>query len=121
MDSRGYRIFRIVNTVVLIGVVIVTLYPFLNIVARSLSDEAYILAGKVNIVPRGFDLTAYELVMSDSLFWTNYRNTLVYTVVATLISIVLTTCYAYVLSKPQLKGRGSSSASRCSPCSSPGA
>jgi len=96
----------VVNAIVLTGVVIVTLYPFVNIVARSLSDEAYIIAGKVNLVPRGFDLTAYELVMSDSMFWTNYRNTLVYTVVATLISIVLTTCYAYVLSKPQLKGRG---------------
>ncbi|MEU7750554.1 carbohydrate ABC transporter permease [Micromonospora sp. NPDC049101] len=106
MDSRGYRIFRIVNTVVLIGVVVVTLFPFLNIVARSLSEEAYIITGKVSIVPRGFDLTAYKLLMSDGLFWTNYRNTVVYTVVATLISIVLTTCYAYVLSKPQLKGRG---------------
>jgi putative aldouronate transport system permease protein len=105
-DSRGYRIFRIVNTVVLLGVVVVTLYPFLNIVARSLSEEAYIIAGKVSIVPRGFDLTAYKLLMSDAMFWTNYRNTVVYTVVATLISIVLTTCYAYVLSKPQLKGRG---------------
>ncbi|RKN39677.1 carbohydrate ABC transporter permease [Micromonospora endolithica] len=106
VDSRGYRIFRVVNAVVLTLVVILTLYPFVNIVARSLSDEAYLLAGKVNVVPRGFDLTAYRLVMSDPLFWTNYRNTVVYTVVATLISIVLTTCYAYVLSKPQLKGRG---------------
>ncbi|MER7591715.1 carbohydrate ABC transporter permease [Micromonospora sp. NPDC127501] len=105
VDSRGYRIFRIVNTVVLIGVVVVTLFPFLNIVARSLSEEAYIITGKVSIVPRGFDLTAYKLLMSDAMFWTNYRNTVVYTVVATLISIVLTTCYAYVLSKPQLKGR----------------
>ncbi|MEU8153043.1 carbohydrate ABC transporter permease [Micromonospora sp. NPDC048986] len=105
VDSRGYRIFRVVNTIVLLGVVVVTLYPFLNIVARSLSEEAYIIAGKVTIFPRGFDLTAYKLLMSDAMFWTNYRNTVVYTVVATLISIVLTTCYAYVLSKPQLKGR----------------
>ncbi|MGW3888033.1 carbohydrate ABC transporter permease [Micromonospora chokoriensis] len=105
VDSRGYRIFRIANTIVLLGVVFVTLYPFLNIVARSLSEEAYILAGKVTIVPRGFDLTAYKLLMSDGMFWTNYRNTVVYTVVATLISIVLTTCYAYVLSKPHIKGR----------------
>ncbi|MEU8424161.1 carbohydrate ABC transporter permease [Micromonospora sp. NPDC048835] len=104
-DSRGYRIFRVVNTVVLLGVVVVTLYPFLNILARSLSEEAYIIAGEVTIVPRGFDVTAYKLLMSDAMFWTNYRNTVVYTVVATLISIVLTTCYAYVLSKPQLKGR----------------
>ncbi|MBB5826833.1 carbohydrate ABC transporter permease [Micromonospora carbonacea] len=104
--TRGYRIFQAVNAVILTGVVIVTLYPFVNIVARSLSDEAYIIAGRVNLVPRGFNLTTYKLVMSDALFWTNYRNTVVYTVVATVISIVLTTCYAYVLSKPRLKGRG---------------
>jgi putative aldouronate transport system permease protein len=104
--TRGYRVFQAVNAVLLTGVVVVTLYPFVNIVARSLSDESYLIAGKVNLVPRGFNLTAYKLIMSDSMFWTNYRNTVVYTVVATAIAIVLTTCYAYVLSKPQLRGRG---------------
>ena len=114
--------FQVVNAVVLTGVVVVTLYPFVNIVARSLSDEAYIIAGKVSLVPRGFNLTAYQLVMSDSMFWTNYRNTVVYTVVATLISIVLTTCYAYVLSKTAAQGAWRrSSVSPCSPCSSPAA
>lgn len=103
--SRGYRVFQVVNAVILTGVVLVTLYPFVNIVARSLSDEAEIIANRVNLVPRGFDVTAYQLVMSDSMFWTNYRNTVVYTAVATLISVVVTTCYAYVLSKQQLKGR----------------
>ncbi|WP_207921496.1 carbohydrate ABC transporter permease [Micromonospora sp. KC721] len=104
--TRGYRVFQAINGVILTGVVVVTLYPFLNIVARSLSDEAYIIAGRVTLVPRGFDLTSYRLIMSDAMFWTNYRNTVVYTVLATTIALVLTTCYAYVLSKPQLKGRG---------------
>lgn len=103
--TRGYRIFQAVNGVVLTVVVIVTLYPFVNIVARSLSDESEIIAGRVNLVPRGFDLSAYEVVTSDPMFWTNYRNTVVYTVVSTFIAIVLTTCYAYVLSKKHLKGR----------------
>lgn len=103
--SRGYRIFQVFNAVILTGVVIVTLYPFINVVARSLSDEAEIIAGRVNLLPRGFNLTSYKLVMSDPMFWTNYRNTVLYTVVATVISMVLTTCYAYVLSKRHLKGR----------------
>ncbi|MFY1705717.1 MULTISPECIES: carbohydrate ABC transporter permease [Micromonospora] len=103
--TRGRRVFQLVNGIVLTGVVIVTLYPFVNIVARSMSEEAYLIAGQVNLVPRGFDLTAYRLVMADAMFWTNYRNTVVYTVLATAIALVLTTCYAYVLSKPQLRGR----------------
>ncbi|MFV2011458.1 MULTISPECIES: carbohydrate ABC transporter permease [unclassified Micromonospora] len=105
-DTRGYRIFQAANGIILTGVVIVTLYPFVNIIARSLSDEGYIRSGQVNIIPRGFNLDTYRLVISDSMFWINYRNTVVYTVTATVISIVLTTCYAYVLSKKDLKGRG---------------
>ncbi|MFG1649414.1 carbohydrate ABC transporter permease [Micromonospora sp. NPDC049275] len=103
--SRGYRVFQACNAIVLTIVVVVTLYPFVNVVARSLSDEQYIIGGKVNLVPLGFNLDTYRLVLNDSLFWTNYRNTVFYTVVATAISIVLTTCYAYVLSKKHLRGR----------------
>jgi putative aldouronate transport system permease protein len=104
--SRGYRVFRAVNAVVLTGVVVVTLYPFVNILARSFSGERYVRSGQVSLWPRGFNLTTYQRVLADSTFWVSYRNTVVYTVVATLISMVLTTCYAYVLSKRQLRGRG---------------
>ncbi len=104
-DSRGYRVFQVVNTVILLGVVAVTLYPFANIIAQSFSDESFIRRGEVNLLPKGFNTTTYELVMSDELFWRNYQNTVVYTVVATVIAMVLTTCYAYVLSKHELRGR----------------
>jgi putative aldouronate transport system permease protein len=104
-DTRGYRMFQVVNTIVLLGVVFVTLYPFVNIVAQSFSDETYIRSGQVNLLPRGFNTTTYQLVMSDGLFWRNYGNTVVYTAVATFIAIVLTTIYAYVLSKHELRGR----------------
>ncbi|MFJ7996217.1 carbohydrate ABC transporter permease [Streptomyces sp. NPDC096310] len=103
--SRGYRAFQAVNGLVLTGVVTVTLYPFVNIIARSLSAEDRIRAGQVNLLPEGFNLTTYRLVVSDGMFWRNYGNTVLYTVVATVIAMVLTTCYAYVLSKQHLKGR----------------
>ncbi len=103
--TPGRQVFRVVNAVVLAGVVLVTLYPFVNIVARSLSDEFAIRAGKVNLLPVGFTFHTYGFVASDPTFWTNYRNTVVYTVVATAIAMIMTTCYAYVLSKRHLKGR----------------
>ncbi|MFE2938011.1 carbohydrate ABC transporter permease [Streptomyces sp. NPDC059255] len=104
--SRGYRVFQGVNGLILTGVVAVTLYPFVNIIARSLSAEDRIRAGQVSLLPEGFNLTTYRLVVSDGMFWRNYGNTVLYTVVATVVAMVLTTCYAYVLSKRQLKGRG---------------
>jgi len=99
-------VFRVVNVTVLILVMITMLYPFLMIVAQSFSSDTAIRSGHVNIFPVGFNLTTYRLVMGDAAFWTDYRNTVVYTAVATLIAIVLTTCYAYVISKKHLRGRG---------------
>ncbi|MBS2964873.1 carbohydrate ABC transporter permease [Actinocrinis puniceicyclus] len=104
--GRGYRVFQVVNALVLTGVVVVTLYPFINILAQSFSSEHAIETGRVNLIPHGLNLTTYKTVMSDSMFWRNYRNTVEYTAAATFVSMVLTTCYAYVLSKKQVKGRG---------------
>jgi putative aldouronate transport system permease protein len=103
--TRGYRVFQGINALALSVVVVLTLYPFVNILARSLSNETEIRGGRVNLLPRGFNLETYQHVMSDSTFWINYRNTVFYTVTGTAISLVLTTCYAYVLSKRQLRGR----------------
>ncbi|MET9352598.1 carbohydrate ABC transporter permease [Streptomyces sp. NPDC006617] len=104
--TRGYRVFQGVNGLILTGVVVVTLYPFLNIVARSFSGERQIRAGDVTLWPKGFNLTTYKIVFQDGTFWRNYGNTVFYTVVSTAVAMVLTTCYAYVLSKKHLKGRG---------------
>ncbi|TQJ56338.1 carbohydrate ABC transporter membrane protein 2 (CUT1 family) [Streptomyces sp. SLBN-115] len=104
--TRGYRVFQGVNGVILTLVVLVTLYPFVNIIARSFSGERQIRAGEVTLWPEGFNLTTYRIVFQDSMFWRNYGNTVLYTVVSTVIAMALTTCYAYVLSKRNLKGRG---------------
>ena len=103
--TRAYRVFRVVNVIILALVVAAVLFPFLNVLAQSFSGEKYIDAGQISIWPRGWNVTTYEHVMSDPLFWTNYRNTVVYTAVATAVAMALTTCYAYVLSRKQLRGR----------------
>lgn len=104
-ESSSYRIFRVFNVALLIIIIIVTLYPFANIIAQSFSSESFINAGKVNLVPRGFNIATYQVIMQDSTFWRNYANTVIYTVVATIISMVLTTTFAYALAKHDLKGR----------------
>jgi len=104
-QGRGYQAFRVINAIILFLVVAAVLYPFLNVVAQSFSSERFIDAGQVNLWPRGWNVTTYEHVMSDPLFWSNYRNTVFYTVVGTAVAMVVTTTYAYVLSKKHLRGR----------------
>ncbi len=105
-ESTSYKAFKVFNVTFLLVVVFVTLYPFVNIIAQSFSSQDAIAAGKVNLFPVGFNTVTYAAVAGDAMFWRNYGNTVLYTVVATAISMVLTTCYAYVLSKKHIKGRG---------------
>ena len=104
-DSTGYKVFRVFNITALLMIVFVTFYPFLNMVAQSFSSEGNISAARVNLIPLGFNIETYKIVMGNALFWTSYKNTVIYTVVGTLISLVLTTTFAYAISKRHLKGR----------------
>ncbi|WP_299090508.1 carbohydrate ABC transporter permease [uncultured Metabacillus sp.] len=104
-ESVQYKIFKVFNTIILLVIVFCTLYPFLNVIAQSFSSEAYINAGKVNLLPKGFNIETYKTVAEDKMFWINYKNTVVYTVVGTVISMFLTTIFAYALSKKRLVGR----------------
>jgi putative aldouronate transport system permease protein len=104
-DSRGYRVFRVVNAAALIALCALMLYPFITVLAQSFSSEGAIKAGKVSFLPVGFNVETYRAVVEDGTFWRNYANTFTYTVVGTLIAMVLTTTFAFVLSKPHLRGR----------------
>jgi len=104
-DTRGYRVFTWVNIATIVLIMGLMLYPFLTVVAQSFSSEAAIRSGQVSFWPVGFNLNTYRAVAENPLFWANYRNTVVYTLVGTTVAMVLTTTYAYVLSKKHLRGR----------------
>jgi putative aldouronate transport system permease protein len=89
----------------MILVVVVTLLPVLNVIAKSFSETKYITQNAVLFWPKGFTVNTYKVVTSDSIFWIDYRNTVIYTVVGTLISLFMTAIFAYALSVPRLKGK----------------
>lgn len=104
--SRGYRVFQVINFVIMALVVAATLYPFLYLVAQSFSSEAAVYASKVTIFPVEFTTTTYKTVLSKPDFFISYRNTIIYTVVYTVIAVTLSIMLAYPLSKPRLRGQG---------------
>jgi putative aldouronate transport system permease protein len=103
--TRGERVFGAVNGTLLVLLCLGMLYPFITVLAQSFSSSGAIKAGQVSFWPVGFNLDTYGAVMSNDMFWRNYGNTVLYTVVGTAIAMILTTTYAFVLSKPHLKGR----------------
>ena len=104
-QTRGERAFRSVNVILLLLLACLTLLPVLNIVAKSFSDSKHLNLGTVTLVPEGFNTKTYQVVMADRVFWQSYGNTVTYTVLATVVSLVLTTLFAYPLSRTRLPGR----------------
>ena len=104
-ESSGYRVYLGFNAVALVIICAVTLYPFATLIAQSFSSSGAIKAGLVNLLPVGFNLDTYHAVTSDQHFWRSYGNTVLYTIVGTLVAMILTTVLAYVMSREHLRGR----------------
>jgi putative aldouronate transport system permease protein len=73
--------------------------------AKSFSDIKSLTENTVSIIPKGFNIDTYKTVMADQVFWNNYKNTIIYTVLGTVLSLFMTTIFAYALSVRRLKGR----------------
>ena len=103
--SRGDRAFVILNMVLIGLFALSALYPFIYIASLSLSSGFEARAGNVLLTPVGFTLEAYERVLSERMFWISYRNTFIYTIGGTLMSLAFLIPGAYALSRTQLFGR----------------
>jgi len=103
--TRGMKIFNVINVTILSILAVVTLIPFINLIALSFSSDGAVRAGQVTFWPVGFNFDTVRAVVNDPMFWLNYRNTVVYTVIFTALAMVITTTFAYALSRPKLKGK----------------
>lgn len=100
--SKSYIIFQIVNTILMALIVCVMLYPFLYLLAKSFSSEAAIYAGKVFIFPVEFTTETYRVLLKQRDFFISYKNTIIYTLIGTALSLFLSCMLAYPLSKNKL-------------------
>ncbi|HUC93284.1 MAG TPA: carbohydrate ABC transporter permease [Paenibacillus sp.] len=99
--------FDYINMIVLILVSIICIYPLWNIFAVSLSDGIYVAASEVYLAPKGFNIETFKYVLNNPRLGVSLGlwNSFVYTVVGTLVAVLLTFITAYPLSKKRLAGR----------------
>lgn len=96
--------FVYILILILIGLIaLVMLYPFLYIIAVSLSDYRHV--SQVTFFPIGLTFDAYRYIFQLKNVQSGYINTLIYTAVGLAINMVMTVLCAYPLSKRRLVGR----------------
>lgn len=100
------RIFHLVTTILITIILLVVLYPLIYIVSSSFSSPAAVSAGKVVLFPVDFSLEGYKAVFKNQDILSGYGNSIFYTIVGTLINVVITLLAAYPLSRRTLPGKG---------------
>lgn len=104
-EPFGDRVFTVINGVFLAFCFLIVAYPLIFIVSASFSDSSAVIRGEVWLLPVGFDLKAYEAVFRSSKIMSGYMNSIIYTVLGTLVNLILTTLTAYPLSCSKLFGK----------------
>lgn len=98
-ESRDNLIFDIFVYAFLTIALIVVLYPLYFVVIASFSDPYMVLRGDVVWYPKGITFSSYQKIFQNEDIWIGYANSIKYTVVGTLLNVVLTVFLAYPLSR----------------------
>src|SRR5690606_2112271 len=87
----------IYSTIALIS--LVCLLPFVHVVAKSLSTDAFVIANRVFLWPEGFTIEAYKKILADASILRSLYVSIYVTVMFTVLGMIVTTCAAYPLSR----------------------
>lgn len=93
----GKKSTDIILIIVMCLLVLVVLYPFINIIAISFSSPSAITTGRVGWIPIGFNTKGYEMVFGDPKIWRAYGNTILYAAIGTTLNLIFTSMISYAL------------------------
>ena len=100
------------KTILIIGYVLLGLFilaiilPMIYIILASFIDPVTLQNKGLTFDFSKWTLTACERIMSNKQIWVGFRNALIYSVLFTIISVVITLLAAYPMSRPDFKGKG---------------
>ena len=80
--------------------------PVVYIILASFIDPITLQNSGLTFDFSKWTLTAYERVMSNAQIWTGFKNAMIYSVLFTIISVMVTLLAAYPMSRPDFKGKG---------------
>lgn len=103
---KSEKIFNVVNIILISLLSLSFLLLVALILSASVSTAASFSQYGYTLIPKEFDLFAYEYVLvSNPLFLRSLWNSIYITVVGTFLMVVNTTLFSYALTKKELVGR----------------
>jgi len=92
---------------ILLGLFVVAIIvPMVYIIVASFMDPITLQNKGITFDFSKWTATAYERVMTNSQIWIGFKNAVIYSVVFTVVSVVVTLLAAYPLSRADFRGKG---------------
>ena len=104
--SKGDQFMETTINIVMTLLFLVVLYPLIYVLSSSFSSGQAVSDGKVILWPVDFSTYGYELVLKYPKVWTGYINTIINTVLGTVMNVFTTMLVAYPLSRKEFQGKG---------------
>jgi putative aldouronate transport system permease protein len=104
-DTMGDKVFYIINGIFLGLVALIVLYPLYFIIIASISDPDAVLAGRVVLYPVDITFNGFAKILERTDVWTGYLNTIIYTVLTVVLSLLVTIPAGWALSRKTLPGK----------------
>jgi len=99
------RTFNVFTFIVLTLTLLLVFYPLYFLVIASVSNPDAVYSGSVWLLPQGLTFEGFSRIFADDSILIGYRNSAIYTLVGTFISVALTLTAGYALSRKDLVGR----------------
>ena len=103
--SPGDQLVQIVIYIFVGAFALITLLPFVYIVAGSFATERELTERAFFLFPRTISMNAYQYIFKTGDAIKGLKNSIFVTVVGVLINMVFSSTLAYPLSRPYFKGR----------------
>jgi len=103
--AKDDLLLQIFAYMLLIAMIIVFLFPIINVISLSFSGRQYVERRDVLLWPLGFNLDSYRMIFEHQYVIGSFFNSVIYTFVGTLYSLTLTVFGAYALAHKRLRFR----------------
>nr|WP_216855900.1 carbohydrate ABC transporter permease [Paenibacillus qinlingensis] len=99
------RMFGIINYLLLTIIGLVTIIPFVHVVAGSFTTSAEMAAKKFVLIPTDWSIEAYRFIFSTNTIFKAMAVSIGTTFIGTMISMFITALMAYGLARRDVDGR----------------
>ncbi len=104
-QTAGDKAFDILNIIIMIILCVIIVYPLYYVILASITDPRVVNTGKLLFYPEAPYFKGYSEAFKYPQLISGYKNTIWYTFLNAIVSLVCTVSGAYALSRKDLAGR----------------